>query len=227
MVLPKYKPANPIKPGLWLGFFFWLTMVVGVAVIIAEYPWIVKEESIDNRFFRLDGSKWLAFLGGWGAILGALTTARITLKNAIKQHTMTTLLQMRMSETYMQRARKVSERYLSSNGEIYILDTENIRNPKPEDCIPELLYVLNYLEFISSAIRYGDLDENLMNESLRGMLCNNYECARALIHERRTLGQGRSNPLLFEHIEWLYLRWFDEKYQRKHLSLNQVSSGEA
>lgn len=174
------------------------------------------EISPEIRTFGFDGSKWLAFLGGWGAILGALTSARLALRNAIKQHTIDTLLQMRMSETYISRVSKVGAAYFPPEG-VYLVRNEALRNPQKGDRIPELSYVLNYLEFISSAIRYGDLDEDLMRESLRGILCNLYECGHSYIVHRRMNGANGPNPLMYEHLEWLYRRWYVEEYRSKWL----------
>lgn len=174
-----------------------------------------KKVCVNDRTFGFDGTKWLAFLGGWGAIVGALTSARIAIQNTVKQHTITTLLQMRMSETYMLRAQEVSKRYLTAGG-IFLVTPEEAKNSPPEAKISELSYVLNYLKFIASAIRYGDLDESLMKESLRGMVCNNFETAHDLILHKRTDGMrsGR-NPNLYEHLEWLYRRWFDKDLQKE------------
>lgn len=216
MASPKAKPYNPLKPGLWLGFFFWLVFVTGGSSAIWELYQTQSGVEMGGRTFGLDGAKWLAFLGGWGAILAAITTARITIKNAIKQHTITTLLQMRMSETYMQRARVVGRTYFPPEG-IYLVRDEAGAKPEKGDSIPELSYVINYLEFVASAIRYGDLDEGLMRESLRGLVCNLFECARPFIKYLRESGERGPNPLLFEHLEWLYQRWYIEEYRRTWL----------
>lgn len=173
---------------------------------------------VADRTFGLDGAKWLAFLGGWGAILGALTSAKITLRNAIKQHTIDTLLQMRMSETYIGRVMRVAAVYFPPEGGLYLVREAALSKPEKGDRLADLSYVLNYLEFIASAIRYGDLDEDLMRESLRGMLCNNFECGHSYIIHRRENGEFGPNPLLFEHLEWLYRRWYVEKYKKKWIT---------
>lgn len=224
MASPKAKPYYPLKPGLWLGFFFILIFGAGAIAALWELYQTHETISIEKRTFGLDGSRWLAFLGGWGAILAAIATARITIRNAIKQHTINTLLQMRMSETYMQRAWVVARSYFPPEG-IYLVRDDAGINPVEEDCLPELTYVINYLEFISSAIRYGDLDEGLMKESLRGLLCNLFECAHPYIQHLRNSGATSYNPLLFEHLEWLYRRWYIEDYRRKWLIRQEAFLG--
>lgn len=216
MVSSKYKPTNPIKPGRWLGFFFWTVLAIGAAVILLECPWLLGAKELDKRTFGFDAAKWLAFLGGWGAILAAITTARVMLNNAIKQHTMTTLLEMRMSEAYMSRSKSVGKRFYSDEG-IYVITKDVVERNAPEDVLIDVTYLLNYYEFIASAIRYGNLDETLMKESLRGMVCNTYELSREFIDFRRKRS-ATPNLMLYEHLGWLYLRWYIGKYKRKALS---------
>src|SRR5690625_469057 len=112
MAWSESKPSTPIKPGRWLGFFFWSILIAGLLVIAAE---LVDAKPVDERPFGFDSTKWLTFLAGWGTILGAFTTARVMLNNAIKQHTISTLLEMRMSEAYMSRSKKVGDRYYSDD----------------------------------------------------------------------------------------------------------------
>lgn len=227
MASVKLKPHHPIKPGHWLGFFIAAVAVIGVACMAWELWQMSRNISSTERTFGFDGTKWLAFLGGWGAILGALISARITLRNGVKQHTITTLLQMRMSETYIGRVSRVGAVYFPpGEAGIYLVREGAFTQPNDSDRLADLTYVLNYLEFIASAIRYGDLDEGLMKETLRGIVCNLFECGQHYIRNRRKIGQNGGNPLLYEHLEWLYRRWFIEKYRKpwlirpEHLSIN-------
>lgn len=218
MASVKLKPYSPIKPGRWLGFFLWAVFVIGGCAIAWELIQVYTGIGIEARTFGLDGSKWLALLGGWGAILGALISARLTLHNAVKQHTITTLLQMRMSETYIGRVSKVGGVYFPPGAKgIYLVREGAFTEPHKDDHLADLTYVLNYLEFIASAIRYGDLDEGLMRETLRGIVCNLFECGQHYIRHRRKSGENGPNPLLFEHLEWLYRRWFVKDYKRPWL----------
>ena len=192
MTSRKCKPANPVKPGRWLGFFFWGIFVCGLLVIGIEVLSKFAAIGREKAFFAFSRNDWLIFLGGWSTILAAITTARITINNARKQHTITVLLQMRLSELYMEAARKVRVRYFPVDGIQYIR-REQLENRTNGDAIDDLLYVLNYLKFVASAIRYGDLDESLMKESLRGIVCNNYDLSSELITYRRNAG-GVYNP---------------------------------
>lgn len=218
MASRKAHPHNPKKPGFWLGFFIWFSVSVALAVVVSEFPWHDPVDGgVDNRPFQFDSNKWLAFAAAATALIAALISARISLQNTIKQHTINTLLQMRLSDAYMSRAERVTQRYFGQKGNYYLTDAE-CDNPPPEAVISDVIYILNYLEYIASAIRGGDLDEDLVRESLRGMLCNNYECAELWIKKRRDIGGGRTNPKLYEHLEWLYRRWFIAKHKRTLLT---------
>lgn len=204
-------PHNPKKPGLWLGFFIAVTIASAILVVFGEYPW--KPVANDTRWFKFDGGNWLAFFAGLTALLGALSSSWINLHNAIKQHTINTLLQMRMSETYMARVERLNKRY-GAGAAIYFISKQECETNPPEACFGDMIFVLNYLEFIASAIRAGDLNEKLMYDSLRGMVCNNFEVARELIKHRRHAAVGGYNEKLFEHLEWLQRRWYVERLSR-------------
>lgn len=124
---------------------------------------------------------------------------------------------MRLSETYMGRVTKVNARYHTPRGIYYVTDEECKTRP-PEACLAELSYLLNYFEFIASAIRYGDLDENLLKQTLRGIICTNFEIAHGLIIYSRKNAESGENPRLFEHLEWLYRRWFVQSLKREWLA---------
>lgn len=121
----------------------------------------------------------------------------------------------------MERAEPVNKRYLSSQG-IYPITPREIWENKPEYHLEKMTYVLNYLEFLASAVRQRDLDEELLKESLRGMLCNTFEIAKIFIAYKRLngdfFGLGKMNPKLYEHLEWLYDRWFNPDLQKKWLT---------
>jgi hypothetical protein len=158
-------------------------------------------------------------LSAVAAVAGWIFSAMVTIRNSIKQHTINTLLQSRLSATYMENARAVSLRYFGHSGNLYLLTAEEAQAPQPDYKLQELGYLLNYLEFIAAAIRFGDLDEKLMRMTLRGMLCNTYEVARVLIESNRASlphaqGKAPAPSKTFEHLAWLYGFWFDAGLQR-------------
>lgn len=216
-LLKRLKEIDPPVPGFWLGIFMWVSLAVLLAIAYYDF------NNRDWPVLQIVGgtTNWVAATGAWLALAGWIIGVKTSLRNSVKQHTITTLLQMRMSETYMERAEPVNKKYLSSDG-IYPVTPREIWENRPDSYLAEMTYVLNYLEFLSSAVRHRDLDEKLLNDSLRGMLCNTYEIAHVLISYKRLngdfFGMGKRNPKLYEHLEWLYNRWFDPKLQKEWLT---------
>lgn len=62
--------------------------------------------------------------------------------------------------------------------------------------------LLNNYEFIALAISKGDLDKEMMRETIRGIMCNLVHDCRDLITDAR-----RKNELLFKNLVPLYREW--------------------
>lgn len=87
-------------------------------------------------------------------------------------------------------------------------DKRKKKNPDlaemPTDDIDEmaLRYVLNYFEFLAIGIKRGDFDEDMLNDSLRGILKKNVTMSRMWIVNAR-----KDNENLYMHVVWLHKRW--------------------
>ncbi len=211
----KYQPF-PKKPSRVLGFL--LAGVFTVLAVFAAWEHTGRLFWWDVPPVGLERAQWVVLLSAVAAVAGWIFSAMVTIRNSIKQHTINTLLQSRLSATYMENARAVSLRYFGISGKLHLLTTEEINTPQPEYKLQELGYLLNYLEFIAAAIRFGDLDEKLMRMTLRGMVCNTYEVAKVLIESNRTSmpttpGKPPAPSKTFEHLAWLYRFWFDAGLQ--------------
>jgi hypothetical protein len=92
-----------------------------------------------------------------------------------------------------------------------------VKTAHPDAQLAALRYLLNYFEFIAVGIRYGDLDEKLLKNTLRGILCGVYEAAGPLVTQRRQApaGSKAEKSKTFEHLEWLYTRWHIPALQRQ------------
>lgn len=215
----------PMKPSYVLGF---LLFAVWFGFFILY--------SYENKFFGnidnngLDKSQWLVIFGVAVAATGWITTSYITLRNSIKQHTINTLLQSRLSATYMENVKLANKRYFTMEG-IFPVSREEIEKKDPESQLPALGYVLNYLEFVAVGIRNGDLDEKVMKQTFRGMVCSMREVGDAYVdfaRESIRLENRKDAPCvsskfqpenaIFEHLDWLYERWYDPKLRRPHLN---------
>ncbi|MGI4777492.1 MAG: DUF4760 domain-containing protein [Janthinobacterium lividum] len=209
-------PTNPKKPSRVLGFLL-------AAVLLTTIVFSLSELAGHQRFILeeppagLEKSQWVVLLGVVAAVAGWIISAIVTMRNSIRQHTVTTLLSSRLSETYMSQTRLVNARYFSPSGGLYRLTPAEVAVPSAEAQIAALRYLLNYFEFIAVGIRYGDLDEKLLKNTLRGILCGVYEAAGPLVSQRRQAPDGSTaaKSKTFEHLEWLYGRWFIAALQRR------------
>lgn len=198
--MPKF-PKFYFKPSLVLGLLFWGEVLAFLLVA----NWIAGESPVVYLPVAppaFDAQKWILMAGAMAAMMGWTVSAYISVKNSIKQHTINTLLQSRLSETYMKRAKEVSDHFAEPSGALIPVRAEEIGKTETFEKLEALRYVLNYFEFISVGIRHGDLHEGLLKGSLRGMLCSVYEVAEEFVKDKRN-----SNPKAWEHLDWTYRRW--------------------
>lgn len=183
------------KPSTMLGFL--LRGVVALAVGFVGWQLIADKGS----WGKLKTEHFLAATGVMAAVCGWLIAGILTLRNSVKQHTINTLLQSRLSATYMGYADKLSLHYMS-------YDARKSANPalreSPTDAVDilALRYILNYFEFIAVGIKRGDLDEWTLRDSLRSILRKNVTMSMDWIAKERV-----TNPNLYKHLLWLFSRW--------------------
>ena len=181
---------------------------------------------IEMPQFHLDQREWVILLGVFGAITGWVISSIVAVRNSIRQHTMNILLQSRLSQTYVDRATLVYERYFHPLGMRHLTE-EEVHTNAPEAQLPALRYILSYLEFIAVGIRYGDLNEKLMRRTLRGLVCSLYEASHALLTAGRQgpstgeASRGGTTPNTLENLSWLYEYWFDERLQRPRVFIRK------
>lgn len=178
-----------------LGF-----VLIGVLVIAAVF--VVWQLSADKGSWgKLKTEHFLAATGMMAAVCGWLIAGIITLRNSIKQHTINTLLQSRLSGTYMGYADTLSQHYMAYDARKK--DNPTLReSPTDGADILALRYILNYFEFVAVGIKRGDLDEGTLRDSLRSILRKNVTMSMAWIANERA-----TNPNLYAHLLWLFRRW--------------------
>jgi hypothetical protein len=71
--------------GIFLGFVIWQLRPLDVQL-------------------KLNPSQWVVAVAAWSAVIGWMTNALVTVRNSVKQHTINTLLQSRLSTAYMTKA---------------------------------------------------------------------------------------------------------------------------
>lgn len=174
---------------LFLGFVGWAFLWPNMTFLGQNPPEFNKEN-------------WLFFGSVSSALSGWIITAWITVRNSIKQHTMNTLLQSRLSPAYMKYADDFNKYFFDINRKKIPIVDADLANVDKLDHVNSARYVLNYFEFMAVGIRYGDLDSGLLKDSMHGILNNSYEISKVLIVKRQA-----TDPKIYENLEWLKKRW--------------------
>lgn len=147
----------------------------------------------------------LVLLGTLAAILGWLFSTRSQVLSNRRNHSMQLLIESRLSDRYMSYVNAVSTisnefRNLNPNHNALVPEYFNVLSIEQKNSI---LYMLNYCEFVSVGIRFGDLDEQLMFNTFGSMLKTNYEFSQKIIELKQ-----REKSTHFEHVTELYNRWY-------------------
>jgi len=200
-----------LRPSHLLGLFFALMILVLMAFIAWE------NKLFGPKWFgvgapRMIANNWLVLFGVVSGITGWVVSAYITLRNSIKQHTINTMLQSRLSATYMEHAKVINKNFFAPSmindpptSLDYMLSDEHSDQRAAVD------YVLNYFEFLAVGIRHGDLDRSVLSHTLRGIVVRLYEKKiNYLRYMRKDDGITIGNPTQLEHLTWLYECWTDE-----------------
>lgn len=200
------KFFQSLKPSYLLGFLFCVNLICTISLIL----WIKAAGTIP--FTEIAAPNWRI-----GTILTIsvpisvwIGTSFVAMYNLVKQHTITTLLQSRLSATYIENARALNKGFFGKHGELIPLTQEEVMNPPPEVNLQALNYMLNYFEFISVGIRHGDLNESVMRNSLRGIVCSVFCVAESYIHAKRSDVRDPTASRTYEHLIWLHKRWRDD-----------------
>ena len=191
------------RPSRVLGLLLFAELVVFVLFAGWELIWF------QFTFFghpppALDTQKWILLITLASALTGWIITAMVTVRNSIKQHTINALLQSRLSATYMAHADVVNRNFIAPDGSLMpLLQSElETQSDATQAKLNSLRYILNYIEFISVGIRYGDLHESLLKSSLRGIVLNAFRFSEAYIKHSQ-----KANTKAYENLVWLRNRW--------------------
>lgn len=191
-----------LKPSSLLGFLLIFVIFFLLLFLGWEFCW-----SNTYLFFKypppkLNVANWLFLIGIVAAISGWIFTAWVTVRNSIKQHTINTLLQSRLSVVYMENANKFNKSFYDKDDKPVIITVEDLTNQDKKEALASARYLLNYFEFIAVGIKYGDLHSGLLKDSLRGILSNAHEICKDMIKHRQT-----TNPRVYANLEWLNKEW--------------------
>lgn len=213
----KTKPAYPIRhaaprspDGAAVLAVAAVVVVLIVVPIHAFAPRAAEAGDIlyDNVIAAL--SVAVATFGLAAALATYVLTSRAQQRQARIRHSFDVLFQVRMSQEFrVQRERRHA--IFPEDTEISWHDWKRARDgdlttrhsrAEQRAGAEALLFLLNYYEFLALGIAMGDLDEEMLRRSLRGIMCNMEDDARFVI-----AGVRGVNPLAYDNLCRLYESW--------------------
>lgn len=152
---------------------------------------------------QLPTGQWILVIGAMTAMFGWITSAFVTIKNSVKQHTINTLLQSRLSVTYMKYADIVNTQF-GDFAKKHTFDPKKwgVNDPVTKVDQEALRYLLNYFEFVALGIRHGDLHEGLLRSSLRSILRSSVIFSKSYILDTKV-----NQPRVYINLMWLFEKW--------------------
>ena len=194
-----------------LGFLFIWAPLIFFALIIWTY--FFNDYVLIGNIpapIKFHAKEWLVGAGIVSAICSSAGTGYITVRNGIKQHTINTMLQSRMSAQYSEHAATINRTYFAPGMPKYEpVPLSEFLDPANASHLQSVNYVLNYFEFLAVAIRHGDLDELMMRQMMKGIIVR--LCMRAseyIAYTREEVNGVLTVPTTqFEHITWLLGWW--------------------
>lgn len=151
----------------------------------------ISQETI---FFN---DKFITFLGITTAIVGWLYTVRAQNITNMRNHSINTIMNSRLSEYYNQQIRQIDK---------IVKDKITFSYNDYEKLTPEeqasITYLLNYYEFIAIGIRYNEFDEEIAKKMMCSQILKTYITFEPLINYFKS--QKNS---YFENFTKLYSRW--------------------
>jgi hypothetical protein len=179
---------------IFVSFLIWQT-------VLAKRPVFgVKAPDLDTR-------DWLFLISLMTGITGWVCSAFISLRNSIKQHTVSIYVQSRLSSPYAETIKRVNLMHFSIGCTPDPIPTEIFASPDNAELMHDINTVLNYFEFIAVGIRHGDFDELVLKDIMHGMIINMCLKASLYIKFLRSGESGIGGVRSFEHLLWLEKRW--------------------
>ena len=117
-----------------------------------------------------------------------------------RQHTFTIVSQSTMDAVLQDKVAKLRQYNSTYQGDDK-KDPENWQHTGNDD---DLRAYLNFLEGISAAVRSGDLDENLLHSTYRGIVVGYFKRFEKHIYAHR---EDRKTERAFENLQWLAEKW--------------------
>lgn len=178
---------------LAISFLFLISSIV-VATLLTKG---MIPTSNSGGFILLSMSMSCAFVAfGWW----------ISLQLAQRQNTVAVIMQSRLSEAFNKRL----EIYVRTFPNALVIAREHVSNEQYAEAIDAVKYVLNYHEFICSAMARGEISERLCRAFFGFIYPSLYIKAKHVIDACR-----ESNGSAFAELEHYAIKWGGDKLQHK------------
>lgn len=209
------------RPSRILMFFFILQLAMFIALAWWQKTTLQPHKFLGYNWAHLHLQNWVVLAGVEAAVWGWVVTSYMTLRNSIKQHTINTLLQSRLSATYIENANRINKTFFPPQGYPQEhVPLEYFSDENNREALLSVIYLTNYFEFLSVGLRHGDLDEKVLRSTIAGIVCRFYDRMYLYIeNERGIVGTTVMRPRTLEHYTWLYNRWKKKKAAEDLLGL--------
>ena len=183
-------------PSYKLGAFCFCLFLIYISLlcwklfpIFNEYSWI---GIVPKNYLT---GKWVSTISiAFIPAIGWLFSGYISVRNLTKQHSMNILLQTRTSAEYVKHA-IVAQKYIN---EEHLEISEDDKN--------SIIYILNFLEFVSIGIISGELDENIFKQAWK----NTFKLTNE-IHKDTIIYHQKKIPSIWSNFVWINERWQSER----------------
>lgn len=166
---------------LWNSYFY-------------TYIFLGLKISKETIFFN---DKFITFLGVVLAVIGWLYTVRSQLNSNMKNHSIQTIMNARLSECYNEKFDSIYE--ILANDETLTLDKYNSLSPKEKSVVH---YILNYYESVAISIRYSEFEEEIVKSMMRSQVIRTYKTFKEVLDYLKN-----ESSSYYEHFHLLHNRW--------------------
>lgn len=244
--------AYPLKAAAYAGHRHLLTVCIWsfVLVLLGIALWYYAF----YRFAGADSTKYdkllnvvPVFVAIWAAACGWLVHFRLSTKAHRTNNAFGILMEMRKSGEFLSRYLTVTKHFpfglptipreyhdyfptaklkeLTAAAQAAGKEVDQVDKERVE-AIAALRYMLNYFEFMAVGIKAGDLDEDLLYDTISTSVVSIYErCQPMIDYVRGPLPAGGGQPLAFIAMEALVYRWTIRLNNDKAAHANKKNGG--
>jgi hypothetical protein len=161
------------------------------------------------------------FVAIWAAAVGWLIHFKLTNKSHRTNNAFSIIMETRKSPEYLARVKLIAKHFPPGTRDIpqgyeAYFDSERISQALKSDddvakeraeAVLALKYILNYFEFMAVGIRVGDLDEDLIFDTVNTTVCSLYARANRYINYSCDEGNAGSHRQTYCELKTLVPKW--------------------